>query len=424
MGSYLSYEETFTSPKLLIVDYGNSLHPTLPFVSQHEGIYGNILYGTAFCDENDFALAYGEFCEAGEILLTDYLADAFVACSPEHDGYASITEKGFWISGVHFTVSGIIDTDYEKYLDRYADPDFLHSPSYLDYFYAMQNVYALIYQSLEAHLESDAIWYMPIQQGNRVSNVYAIEKSSSLFDGVIDASKPISLTDCYINEALQAELGEATRIRTVAGYVNVKGVVSDGLEEGTLYVPDMKLKELKAAPFSSIQAIVTMLDSSDEVAFLSEYDMTHYTSLSDSLQDVIRIISLASRIFLFLAILLTTFVFVAVLSTVNKLLRADRIAIALLKIGGYATRSILALEAWKPCILFALSSVASSLLYFSSSHLLNAALSSSFDAEINLLILDAKTFLLTAAILLGEFAAASALSLVIHGRKRIIALLS
>ena len=422
LGKYLAYEKAYPSPKLLLVD--SSIQLSLPYESQRDGIYKNFLYGTVFCDENDIELVCGEFCEADEILLTDYLADAFIACSSEYDMYAAILERGIFIQETHYKVSGIVDTDYEKYLDKYTDPSFEHSQSYIDYQNGMQNIYARMYRSLEAYLESDAIWYTPVQHGNRFCNTYSTEANRPLFEGVIDSFEEIASSDCYINEAMADEIGEASRVRTAAGYFYVKGVVSDGREEATLYVLDAKLTEMKMAPFSSVQSLLTIPASADEIAFLSEHDMMHGTSLSGYIRDVTNIISIASRIFLFLAILLSTFVLIAVTALVSRTLRGDRTAIALLKSGGHSTRSILSLEVWKLTILFALSSTASALLYLLASWLLNAALTGAFDMKIHLSILEAKTFLLTNAILIGAFAVSSTIALWRNSKRSIIKMLS
>jgi hypothetical protein len=418
LGAYLTYKKQFPNARqILNTKLQDVKNP--PVVPPQGTIYRGIdIDGVAFCNERDVTLLAGEFCGEDEIMLTDFVADTYVTYSTEYDGYDAILEKGIELSGRHFPVSGIVDTNYERFVDTCYTSDSVEWNTYL------QNGHRKIYRSLDAYLSADALRYMPSTNGTSFWDISAIEENGALFEGIDISQTMTSTKDCYVNEALAASLGSATRIKTVGGDVTVKGVVSDGREDGAIYVYQAKLEEMRVLSLSSIDSIMTVLESPEEIAFLRAQGMEHYVTISRHIRQVVDIISKTSEMFLFLAAILSACLVIAVLVLAHRVLRADLVAIALLKSGGYSTCSILSLEAWKLASLFVLSSVLGSLLYPLASVLLNARLSSTFEMVIHLSILEPQTFLLTNAILLGAFLAVSFLSLLHYSKKRIITLLS
>lgn len=96
----------------------------------HSGIYNNIIYKTGYCKVEDLTLIAGAFpADEKKIMITDYTADGHLLNNDLYKSYSDIISKGIYTETAYFQVSGIIDTDYEKYIPVYDDMSFNQSRS-------------------------------------------------------------------------------------------------------------------------------------------------------------------------------------------------------------------------------------------------------------------------------------------------------
>jgi hypothetical protein len=415
VSAYVEYKNNYPTSKLLLMDY--EAQPEFQFDSS--GIYNNIVFGISFCNENDVELLCGDFCKEGEILLTDYSADALVSHLKKYKDYSSIMELGVVINGMPFEVSGIVDTDYEKYKSIYFDESFINSQQYIDYQNSIKNLYSRIYYSLDHYLSCGSISYLALQYGATFCNTKNIENHSELF-----ANDEISIESCYINEALYNIIGDVDNIKINNDYLTISGIIKDNENKNNIYLSEQKSELLKSSVLKEVTSLMTELSSSEEVAFLKDKNMTHNTSISSYINKVIEIVTLTSKIFIFLIIVLIVFLIGAIAFMISKILSSDNVTIALLKSGGYDVKSIFSLEICKIAIVFALSGIISSLLYVICSYLINSVLSSLFGFHISISLLDVKTMIASIFILLIAFALVASLMLILKNRKKITDLIN
>lgn len=411
---YVEYKNSYTSPKLLLVDYETP--PTFQF--KRSGIYKNTVCGISFCNENDVKLLCGDFCKEGEILLTDYCADAFINESKYTD-YASVIEQGVTINGMAFAVSGIIDTDYEKYKSIYFEESFINSQRYIDYQNSIRYLYSRIYYSLDHFLSCNQLFYLPVEHGKTFCNARQYEDYRELF-----ADEAISIGSCFVNETMHGILGDADSVKTDGGYLTIVGIVDDGRDENTIYVSASQIESSKSSMVNSVTSIMTELSSKDEVALLNQYNLTPRTSMSSYVNKVVTIVRITSRIFVFLIAVLVAFLGGSVAFTVGKILSSDSITIALLKSGGYDSKSIISLETIKIGFTAAVSCILSCALYVICSYLMNGVLSNLFGFHINISMINAKTLLASVMVLTIVFAMISTFMLISKNKKRITDLIN
>lgn len=415
VSSYRVYKDNYPTSKFLLVNY--EAQPKFQFDSS--GIYNDTVYGISFCDEDDVNLLCGSFSEEGEILLTDYSADALISYLPAYTDYAAIIEQGVLINGISFDVSGIIDTDYEKYKSIYFDESFINSQGYIDYQNSIKNLYSRIYYSLNQYMSNNTISYLALEYGATFCNTKNIEKNDLLF-----GDKEMTDDGCYINETLYNVIGEVDTLKINNDYLSILGVINDSDDKNIIYLSERKNELLKRGVLDDIASVMTQLSSADEVEFLNSHNMTHNTSISNYINKVIEIVTLTSKIFKFLIVILAVFLLGSTVVIVNKILSSDNVTLALLKSGGYDTRSILSLEACKIAISFALSSIVSSTLYIVCSYLINSVLSNLFGIQISISLIDAKIMLLTILVLLIVFAVVSIFMLIAKNKKKITDLIN
>lgn len=415
VSSYMEYKNRYPATKFLLVNY----EAETEFQFEWSELYSNSVFGVSYCDENDVELICGEFCEEGEILLTDYSADALISYLPNYESYDSIIEQGVVINGTLFSVSGVINTDYEKYKSLYFRDDFINSQRCIDYQYSIQNSYSRIYYSLNQYLSSDSIFYLALDYGEAFCNAKNVENCRDL---ILD--KEVSSDCCYINEALYNVIGDVHEIKLRNDYLTVSGVIKDNDDKNNVYLPEEKIELIKRNSLQEIESIMTELSSEDEVAFLNSYNMVHSTSMSGYIDKVIEIVTLTSKIFVVLIILLVAFLVGAVSFLVGKILSSDNVTIALLKSSGYDEKSIFSFEIFKMAMVFALSAVVSSLLYIACSCLINSVLSNLFGFFISISLVSIKTIVISVLILLIVFIFVSAVMLVSKNKKKITDLIN
>ena len=238
------------------------------------------------------------------------------------------------------------------------------------------------------------------------------------------ADEAISIGSCFVNETMHGILGDADSVKTDGGYLTIVGIVDDGRDENTIYVSASQIESSKSSMVNSVTSIMTELSSKDEVALLNQYNLTPRTSMSSYVNKVVTIVRITSRIFVFLIAVLVAFLGGSVAFTVGKILSSDSITIALLKSGGYDSKSIISLETIKIGFTAAVSCILSCALYVICSYLMNGVLSNLFGFHINISMINAKTLLASVMVLTIVFAMISTFMLISKNKKRITDLIN
>ncbi len=413
IAAYKALKNSATA-SLLLHDYDAEV--CLEF--ENTGIYDHTIYGFAYCDEDDVEVMHGTFPKAGEVLITDYLALGLIYGSQEYSDYQAIIQKGIIVNGVQFSVSGVIDTDYEKYNGVYENPDFVNSQKYIDYQNNIQNVYSRLYYSLQEYETNEDLFYVPLEYGTSFARVLSAGRLNTQSEQNL-----MSQESCYINTVLYSQIGDVDSIKLNEYFLVVEGVVDDGMHENIIYTTSAKKQEIKDGQLASIKAIAIEINSVEQVASLSKYHMEHTTSISSYIRKTIEVITLSKELFAYAMILLAVFLCAAVYSMVHKLISSDNLAIALLKMSGYSWQSISAIEMSKLIMAVCVSCVASTVLFWGSSWMINHLLSRAFNMSIHISLINILSVVYTNLLIVGTFSVAGLIVMVAKFRKNIVDLI-
>lgn len=368
---------------MLLDDY--EISKLLP--CENNGFYRNEIFGRTFCDADNIVLSFGAFSQNDEVLITDYLAKGLIRGSEEYSDVESIVDKGIAIDGVFYKVSGIVDTDYEKYESIWDSEEFVNSQAYIDYQNKMRDVYGRIYVSCQAYMDGNSLYYVPIQYGEYVSHIYNVDE--------LEMEIELQSSDsCVINQTLYEKIGDSEGLKLNGDYLVVDGVIEDNASECIIYTSKEKIASIKELQMSDIQDIVIAVNSEEEVEYLSQYGMTHNCSVSSYIRTTVNIITVAQKVFFYVFIIMTSLILVAIWNLVYRIFVADKLAIMFLSMSGYKRKSIFALEVKKILFMLILTCIGTTLLFVASSGFINWSLSDLYGMSIYISLVDIKTIVL------------------------------
>ena len=385
--NYRFMQENFSSKIMQLDDYEVSV--SLP--CEDKDFYRNSIYGRTFCDESCIELSFGEFPKNDEVLITDYLAKCLINGSPEYSDVESIVNKGIVIDDMFYKVSGIVDTDYERYESIWNLEEFCNSQAYIDYQNKMRDVYGRIYVSYQAYLDGSCLYYVPIQYGEfsaHICDAKELETEISLQ----------SIDSCVINQALYEKIGDVEGLKLNTNYLVVEGIVQDNKNECVIYTSKEKIADIKESQTYDIQDIVIDISSEKEVEYLSQYGMIYNCSVSSYIRTTVDIIIVAQTVFFFVFILIAALLLVAIWNLVCRIFVTDKLAIMFLNMNGYTRKAIFSLEIKKILFMLILTCVGTILLFMASSGFINWQLSDLYGRSIYISLIDMKTIVLFHAI--------------------------
>lgn len=316
-------QEKFASNVIL----AENLEYSLPLDFYAGEVYSSFLEGLALCKNEDITIILGSYSVGSQYMLTDFLADSLIIATKEYDSYEDILNKGFNVQGQILEISGIIDTDYEKYKENYYN-GLQESQEYIDYSQNVLYRYARIYQSYEQYF---------------MSSTYLLESYDYSGYGI-----KIVANDNYVKEnglAINTKFSEVNNvqiggeIKLQSGYYVVDDVVNDNNKEMIIYTSSETLEEMKNIKMQNIEHISIELSSIEEVEYLYTNRMLSNSSVSGYINDTLYIINVLEMLFIGLIIILSIIVAILLAVMVNKIVNRDRYLIAQMLMTGYSQKT-------------------------------------------------------------------------------------
>ena len=371
---YESYEqlwEKYKSSVSLIADFEEV--KSLGFSS--ESIYSDCVQGFVYCKQRDTDLIYGLYPKGKQLLITDYLADGLVLFDTGYNSYEDILVKGISIEGFTCSVSGVVDTDYEKYKEKYEREEFRNSQAFIDYQTAIDKIYSRLYLPLE-EVNQGNISAIVLNNGEYLASLQLLD--------TLDDNNNSEINECYINTFFNSQINVSDFLKTQCGEWKVMGVIDDQQQTNIIYVSRQTLNYYINSLFVEDHNIIISLKSVKEVEFLSKHGMNNYTSLSNYIEQTIDVILLLQKVFVIVLIVLALLLFALCVFTVNRMLNNDLHLIAFMRILGHPFTEFVKIVSIKSVVVYLFSCVTSVALYCGVSRSLNYALSSLFESDIYL----------------------------------------
>lgn len=359
---------------------------------QSNGIYENALFKLAYCQENDVSIIKGSFPkDNNSVLLTDYTADGIIQSNSDYKSFDDLIEKGYTICGNKFNISGIVDTDYEKYISLYDKREFIESRQYYDFELAFENEYAVLYYSYDAFNTANQLTNFPIEYGSFFTDIIKI----SDYNSNNNTNYTLNSNECYVNQCLyeMLELSDKNNyIKMENFHLNIAGVIDDSATTPKIYSNDDDLTTIKDCQINQIYNMNIKLGSIDAVDFLLERHFNHFSSASSFIRSTIDAINLLQSFFIVLLIIILSILFGIIFYLLNRILKQQDKTIALMKSIGYKKKSIFLFTFALSLISSITTIVLSVILYIASALILNSSLSSIFErtiaiANINIFII-------------------------------------
>lgn len=301
--AYLSSEYK-TTMNTLREEYGSIAYP----VRLNRGVFWKLdgmnkdkpestVSSMALVREGDRNLIYGSFAENGECMITDYTASILFEYDSDYNSYEDIVSKGISINGHAVRVSGIIDTDYEKYAELKAkQPKSTEEEKRLQiYGWNVQYEYNCLYYNADMNeqISKDGFYtFAPIHydklsadvktslpNGKEIVKIYEGEREGVIVSEAL-YNKILSIPD-------KIEVANTSILLGTTSFV-IEGYAS-GVGEDEVYVDgDVTLSFLDHA----FETPYLMLGLNGEIEPLRYLEEREYENVSGLYVDIIRIESI------------------------------------------------------------------------------------------------------------------------------------
>ena len=350
-----------------------------------EGIYSEVIYGYALCDEK-ISLIKGKLSHNNECMITDYMADGLIENVDAYDSYEDILEKGVVIVGHQIEVSGIIDTDYERYKDRYYE--LVNTQEYIDFQQNQMHKYSRLYQTENQFFtENEQL----IRLGKSADDFVMFKVDNEL---IVPEDIIVNSAYATMNEASE---GRELYLGTSVDHI-IKAVIDDGNEAGVIYVSAEVFEELKTIINESLEYLIIDLKSSEEVAYLLDKNRESISSVSGYINETVRIIDILQDGFVFCCILLIGIIGTLLVVMVFSVLKRDSYLLVMLNMNGYSVGSKNVIVGYKFGIIAFIVAAMGSGFTALGTWLMNTGMSKVCDMQIRILQLKPSAIIVSIAV--------------------------
>lgn len=393
-GSRIDIVSTWETPKEIECEY--------------DDFYMNLIHGISRTYLTEAEMLKGDVPQKGQFAITDYIADSLIRKNNKYSTYEDIISKGILLDDYLLDVCGIVDTDYEYYLNLGEEWD---KKDVENFSINQMKIYTIIFCNEEIKLAS------------KIGLRYVL--SGDCFADVILDDK---LNDsCAINSVLAENLGydgtRAIEYKTDFGYIEVDSILEDGLENPTIYVGKTEYQTIADTIENTFNYINIEVINKDTISFLMLKDVMIDSYTGNYVYSILHYIKLLDDFFFVLSALVFASLLVLMFFYLKKISNNNIKMYVFQRISGYQHRYFFRLEISMIVIgilfMLLLNFGAYYLLYF----LMNFALSKSFDLSICVMMNSFTTFILIAV---GAFVISLLLELInyfVRSKKQIVDLL-
>lgn len=422
--SFKNYQELikkYNSDVVFIINYDN--YRSLEYIPK--GIYSNEMDGIVLYDEENISLALGRFPEEDEMLVTDYMAQSIVQSVEEYSSLEDVVNYGIEYLGRIIKVSGIVDTDYEKYINQYQDIE-----NRKQFERDCKSSYCCFYYPMKTYLEAENIYYFfdflnkEMPEIRSIENYkVAIDRSEEYEDRINDSIKE-SMIVAYSNNYVYSTKGKyALFSDTSAGYMLVLGEVDTNEDYPVYYLSKSDLSEFKENLLNESIRLLIKPKSIKEIEYLDGFKLMHNTRLSDMLSKVEEAVFAVKYLMKYLCIIMAVLVTFILLISVSKQVRSNYKLIAFMKMAGYSKGEYFWNEIMQMLLTGGISVFISVVILFISIIFINKSIGISVNADINLFMGNNSLIILGYAGFIILYATIGIINLIKTDKKTIIQLL-
>jgi len=299
------------------------------------------------------------------IAITDYIADALIQGNINYYNYSDIIENGIYIDDVRIMVSGIIKSNYKKYVSNR-----MTAKDKMDFDYYQQHFYS-------------AIFYLDDIIGDEYSAYFI--SSCNQFVKLIFTSDIISTNNCKISSKLADKLGinayKETSLKIMNSYINVNGICDED-DDYVVYLSN----ELKEQEHFSFDFFMTRVTDRTFFDYLFSNNVRMYCYSYDYAVKTIDIISVINKIFVVFLIFMILLILICIIRYIHTSNRVHNNLYGLCMVTGDNNIDYLWIELKNIIMTSILVLFFNLLLYYFGYYILNVVLSNIFSIKITIFI--------------------------------------
>ncbi len=222
-------------------------------------IYKSDINSRIFTDFNNYKFVYGEKpTDLSKIVITDFVADALVKKNDNYNDYSDIIRNGIYLDDQNIPVSGIVDTDYEKYYDNKKN---LSKKDEIDFDYYQKNLYSsMLYLDT-----SDTNMMVGINVG------YDCVFATIIFDSNLKGD------ECIINKKLAKKISsEQMGNSIIVGYrcLDIIETVEDDTNQSIIRV-SLDTKEKMLITINEMSTFMLNISDTTKLEFIKNHSVTY-----------------------------------------------------------------------------------------------------------------------------------------------------
>lgn len=289
-----------------------------------ESNYISSITSTAFTNENSVNLLHGQFPDSGIPMITDFTADMIIKYSEEYDNYDDLVKYGYRDNKIEFPISGIIDTDYELYLNELGlliDEDLMNT-----FEEKMLNGYSLLYYSFEY-----------INLSSKLENFIISDFDQFI---TIENNETVELNKCVISEdlALQYHLNIGDNVKFDIGYLQISDI--DTISNNLITLSPETYNQYKNRLLFDIEYINVNINSIETLKYLNNHNYEHRSPISNDIIYIVDVIELLNEGFAILLLIIYIIIIAAYFLTENAFMNKISSYIAFKKADGFSNRNM------------------------------------------------------------------------------------
>lgn len=315
-------------------------------------------------------------------VITDYIADACILKMNEYKTYEDIITKGIFIDGYIISISGIIDTDYEKYKMKFYN---FENDDSINYNYNLSNVYGSIYYANNASISEERLGFAYISNGD--------------FYADIEIDKVILDNKCVVNrsfaEFVAYDGSDNFPVKYENGYIYIDRVIDDEKQNPTMYLNDKYFSQFLSARIKNFDGINVKISSQASTDFLIDNLITFNCYSGTYMYKIINTINILGYLFLGIILFLIIIILLFILSFLKKIFKNSSRIYVFQSMFGYKKKYLLSAELCTISLILLSVCTLNLFFYFGLYFMMNNILSSLFSTKINMFLYSFSTVVIS-----------------------------
>lgn len=379
--SYLSNDlkkedlNDFSKEYDLNIDFSYNPYENINFDFESADLNYSLLGNIVVTNFKNYVFTYGSApVDLSKVAITDFIADGFIKGNEYYNNYEDIIKNGIYFDEQKINISGIIDTNYEKYSYRINDGLDLTYKDFVDFNYYRKNFYNAIFYSDNSN------------NIKKISGVHIGAYTKIFTDIIVDDEL---FYYGKVNKTLAEKLnytGEfPAAINTDFGSFDINGIVEDGSDQCKIFISKTLSENVK--PYKSyFDTFMFNFDNKNIFDFLKSYNVSYLCYSRMEADKIIYVVDSLQKIFNYLF----SFVIIGIcfLFFIYHFDKTNKNLYWLFKTNGNKEKEFVKVECFINGIYVLFSFLINCILYYLFYFILNSHLKKSFNINMKLFIND------------------------------------